>query len=64
MNRKKWYKSKMIWFNVACAIGGAAEASLYIIQDYFDPRAYFGLILVLAGGNMILRMITDSGLEK
>lgn len=62
--RKPWYKSKMIWFNVLCSMGGAAEASLYIIQDYFDPRAYFGLILLLAGGNMILRMKTSTGIGR
>lgn len=62
--RKPWYKSKMIWFNVLCSMCGAAEASLYVIQDYFDPRAYFGLILLLAGGNMLLRMKTNTGIGR
>jgi hypothetical protein len=61
---KKWYKSKIIWFNVAIAMGAAVEASLNIIEGYFDPRIYFGLVVLIAGVNVLLRCISTSGLYK
>lgn len=61
---KKWYKSKMIWFNVAIAMGAAVEASLNIIEGYFDPRIYFGLVVLIAGVNVLLRCISTSGITK
>jgi len=61
---KKWYKSKMIWFNVAIAMGAAVEASLNIIEGYFDPRIYFGLVVLIASVNVLLRCISTSGVTK
>lgn len=62
--KKKWYKSKMLWFNVAVAMGAAAEASLNVIQGYFEPRVYFALIMGVAGVNVVLRFMTTSGISK
>lgn len=61
---KKWYKSKTLWFNVAAAMGAALEASLSIIQGTLDPKMYLGLIVFVAGGNVILRFISNQGLTK
>jgi hypothetical protein len=54
----------MIWFNVAIAMGAAVEASLNIIEGYFDPRIYFGLVVLIAGVNVLLRCISTSGISK
>jgi hypothetical protein len=59
---KKWWKSKLIWFNIALGIGTALEASLSIIQGYFDPRVYFGITGAAAGINVLLRIITNQGI--
>jgi hypothetical protein len=61
---KKWYKSKVLWFNVAVAIGAAIEASLTLVQGYFDPRVFLGIIGLTAGINVILRFLTTSGVTK
>lgn len=61
---KKWYKSKTLWFNVAVAIGAAVEASLTLVQGYFDPRVFLGLIGLTAGVNVVLRFLTTTGVTK
>ena len=61
---KKWYKSKVLWFNVAVAIGAAVEASLTLVQGYFDPRVFLGIIGLTAGINVVLRFLTTSGVTK
>ena len=61
---KKWYKSKTIWFNVAAAMGAALEASISIIQGQVRPEIYLGLVVFIAGGNVILRMLSTQGITK
>jgi len=61
---KKWYKSKTLWFNVAVAIGTAVEASLTLVEGYFDPRVFLALIGLTAGVNVILRFLTTTGVSK
>ena len=61
---KKWYKSKTLWFNVAVAIGAAVEASLTLVQGYFDPRMFLALIGLTAGVNVVLRFLTTTGVSK
>jgi hypothetical protein len=61
---KKWYKSKVLWFNVAVAIGAAIEASLTLVQGYFDPRVFLAIIGLTAGVNVVLRFLTTSGVSK
>ena len=61
---KKWYKSKTLWFNVAVAIGAAVEASLTLVQGYFDPRVFLALIVLTAGVNVVLRFLTTTGVSK
>ena len=62
--KKKWYKSKILWFNVLVAMGAAAEASLNVIENYFEPKVYFSLIMMVAGVNVVLRFMTTSGIKK
>lgn len=61
---KKWWKSKTLWFNVLVAIGAAFEAALSVIESYFDPRMYFVIIGLIAGVNVILRFVSNQGIEK
>ena len=61
---KKWYKSKTLWFNVAVAMGAAVEASLTLVQGYFDPRVFLALIGLVAGINVVLRFLTTTGVSK
>ena len=61
---KKWWKSRVLWFNVLVAMGAAAEASIGIIQGYFEPWVYFALIGAIAGVNVVLRFITTTVVTK
>jgi hypothetical protein len=61
---KKWYQSKTVWFNVLIAMGAAIEASLNIVEGYFDPKIYFGLVVLIAGVNVVLRCISASAITK
>jgi hypothetical protein len=62
--RKPWYTSKTIWFNIAAAMGAALEASLSIIQGELKPEYYLILVVFVAGGNVILRMLSTQGIGK
>ncbi len=61
---KKWYKSKTLWFNILVALGTAVEASLTLVQGYFDPRVFLALIGLTAGVNVMLRFITTTAVSK
>ena len=61
---KKWYKSRVLWFNVAVAVGAAIEASLTLVQGYFDPRVFLALIGLTAGVNVVLRFMTTTSVTK
>lgn len=64
MENKPFYKSKVVWFNAIIAAGAAAEASLHLIADYFDPRVYFGIIMAVSAVNVVLRFATSQGIVK
>jgi len=61
---KRWYKSKVLWFNFIVGVGAASEASLNIVQGYFDPRVYFAIVTAISGVNMALRVISTTKLTK
>lgn len=61
---KSWYKSKTIWFNVLAAMGAALEASLSIIQGSLKPEYYLVLVVFIAGGNVILRVLSNQAITK
>lgn len=61
---KKWYKSKTLWFNVAVGVGSAIEISLHLVEGYFDPRFFLAIIGLTAGINVVLRFLSDQGLDK
>ena len=56
--KKKWYKSKTVWFNVA-------TGAVYIVQGlqgstWLSNDVYIG---ILAVGNGILRWMTNDGIK-
>ncbi len=61
---KKWYKSKTLWLNAAFAALTAIEASIHLMQTALGPASYLVLAGCVAGGNMILRTVTTTGIEK
>jgi hypothetical protein len=61
---KKWYQSKTVWFNVLVAMGAAVEIYMNTLQSYFDPKVYFGLAVLIAGVNVVLRCISASAITK
>lgn len=61
---KPWWKSKVLWFNVLIAVGAAIEASLSLVQGYFDPRVFLFIIAITSGINVVLRFVTSQGITK
>lgn len=60
---KKWYKSKTLWFNVLIAAGTAVEASLSLVQGYFDPRVFLGVIALTSSVNVVLRFVSTTAIK-
>lgn len=60
--KKPWYKSKVIWFNIVVAALAAAEASAAMIQPFVKGNVYGYGLLLLTVGNAALRIITSQGL--
>lgn len=58
---KKWYASKTVWINVVSAVIAvalyASDSGLFGV----DPEAYVAALAIL---NIILRFLTDSGVER
>lgn len=57
--QKPWYKSKTIWFNVITMLLGCFQL---VNQTFPIPAQY--LAYINAGGNLILRFITDTKLTS
>lgn len=61
--KKPWYKSKVIWFNIIVAVLAAIEASAAMIQPFVQGNIYGYGLLILTAGNAGLRIITSQGLK-
>ena len=61
--KKPWYQSKTIWFNVLVAAFAALEASASMIQPFLQGNVYGYALLILTVGNAALRIITSQGLS-
>jgi hypothetical protein len=60
---KKWYQSKTMWFNLTVSIIAGAMGVLPFLQPALSPVVY-GVIMFMVGlVNVILRSITNQGLE-
>lgn len=64
VDMKKWYKSKTLWFNILVAAGAAVEASLSLVQGFFDPRVFLGIIALTAAVNVVLRFVSATAITK
>ena len=56
---KPWWSSRTLWFNLVCAVLGAAEASLGLIQAVLPVNAFALLAFSLVLGNTALRVISS-----
>lgn len=57
MDTKKWYASKTLWVNILAVAGIIAQGQFgYVIS----PQVQAG---ILGGINLILRLVTKTGLE-
>ncbi len=64
MQRKKWWKSRTLWFNALVATLGAVEASVHLVQPYVAGNIYGYGLLLLSVGNTFLRFLTTQGVGK
>jgi hypothetical protein len=62
--RKRWWKSKTLWFNTALAIGTVAEANFGMLRERLGPESYLAAVALIAGVNFALRFITTKPLGK
>ena len=60
---KKWYKSRVLWFNVLLAGLAALEASANLIQPYVPGDIYGWGLMILTVGNAMMRIIGSRGLS-
>lgn len=63
MIKKRWYKSRTLWFNGVFASLTAIEASAHFIQPYLPGNIYGYGLMILAAGNAMLRIITTQGVS-
>ena len=57
MKKKKWYKSKTVWFNI---VSGAVMAASEAARLGIDPKVA-GIVVVV--GNIVLRLMTREGIK-
>jgi hypothetical protein len=57
--KKRWWKSKTLWFNTAAAIGTVVEANFGVLQASLGPKVYVIGMGAVAGVNFMLRFATS-----
>jgi hypothetical protein len=65
--KKKWYRSKTLWLNLAASALLLTEGLSYHIQGltpFFDPATLALITFGLGVVNVVLRTITTQGVEK
>ena len=60
--RKRWWRSRTLWFNAVVAGLTAAEMSLQLMQPLLGDHTYQLIAFVLAVGNAVLRLISTQAL--
>ena len=64
MDAKPWYRSKTLWFNVACALAAALEANTGLLRPYVSESLYtVFVVFFLPVGNVVLRLVTTQALS-
>lgn len=64
VRKKKWWRSRTLWFNAFMAAAAAAEAGLGILQPVLGASSYPTIAFTLAVGNALLRVVTTHAVEK
>lgn len=62
--KKKWWKSRTLWFNAIVAALASAEAAFGVLQPVLPGNVYAWFSIVLAVGNAVLRVITSQAVCK
>jgi hypothetical protein len=60
--RKRWWRSRTLWFNATVAALAAAETYLQLLQPLLGGHTYQVLAFGLAVGNAVLRLVTTQAL--
>ncbi len=55
---KPWYKSKILWLNVAVGVGAVIELNLVLIRGSLAPQYYLLVLAFVNGANIALRFAT------
>jgi len=65
---KRWWQSKMYWFNISMAMSWIGIALTYINELGLEPEVAgwigFGLAMTQSIGNILLRNVTNTGIGK
>lgn len=61
--KKPWYKSRVLWFNVIVAGLASLEAAAHMIQPFVEGNVYGYGLMLLTVGNAMLRIITSQGIS-
>lgn len=64
---KRWTQSRTIWFNVATGLVGAGSefaAVAALIDAEWATYLRIGLAVLVATGNVILRVLTDKAVTR
>lgn len=62
--KKPWWKSRTLQFNVLVAGLAALEVNAKIIQPFVPGNVFGYAVVLLTVGNAMLRIITSQGLTK
>lgn len=60
--RKPWYHSKTLWFNLIAAGLIAMETQFSVLQPYLPGSVYAWIATVLTVANAVLRVVTAAPL--
>ena len=58
---KQWWRSRTLWFNATALVVGVAGAALNVIRG---QTWIVALTVVVALGNGVLRLLTDTGIAR
>lgn len=66
MEKKPWYQSKTVWFNILVVMGAAAGGVVGLmptIQPMLTPQSYAIAMFVMGCINVGLRAVTNNGIS-
>jgi len=62
MQKKKWYKSRTVWLNIATVVAGGGPL-VANFSGLVNPLFYAVLLTVVGVANVGLRLLTEQGVE-